>query len=451
MSAESVLAYDLFRAVVLLVALAMLGGRLRGRRWPSALAIVGIGLGLAWAWGSYQIPYDFKRFWRVGRDLAAGMDYYRLDPHGDRQLILNPPTILPLFRLWAMMPLPTASRNWTILNVLGVLGLVPLAQSALRSQSGADAPRLPGRLLLVLSAALALSCGQGMGLALGQISLLAVAAIFAALRAQGAGRSWWAGFWLGIATIKVNTMLPFLLLFLRWRDVPTWVALGLTTAGLCLMTGGPVELPTRITTTLRTIRATFEPGRVNDYAEAGPSHASLVGIDQALHRLGLRDRGWIAALQGGILIGIGLGLGWGIRSDRWPREVACGLVALYAGIFFYHRLYDMLLLALPIVGMALTAQREPSRRLRAAGILVLLVLFVNPEGLLAVERITSGLGFWGQVGRAGMMPLAIWLIVAALALGWRSGVESECFQGTRIRSRIRPRMASAESPSASAS
>ncbi len=266
-----------------------------------------------------------------------------------------------------------------------------------------------------------------MGLALGQVSLLAVAATFAALRAEGSGRRWWAGFWLGLATVKVNTMLPFLLLFHRRRDVPTWIALGLTVAVLCLATGGPAELPGRIETTLETIRATFEPGRVNDYGEAGPSHASLVGIDQALYRLGFRDRGRIATIQMAILAGLVLGLGWGLWSDRWSSERACVLVALVAGIFLYHRLYDLLLLVLPLVGTAMAARRTSlppgdSRRWRMASLATLMVVFVNPEGLLAIERDSRSLGLVGSLLRAAMMPLAFWLIALVLAIGgWGCG------------------------------
>ena len=177
-----------------------------------------------------------------------------------------------------------------------------------------------------------------MGLALGQLSLLATAAVLAALRAQGTGHARRAGFWLALATAKVHTMLPFLLLFLRKRDRATWASFLLVSLGLVLASGRPAELPGRVLSTLETIRVTFEPGRVNDYGFAGPSHASLVGLDHALYRVGIRDRDLIGAARVGLLALLGFGLAWTIATGRSARGVLCALVASYAAVFLYHRI-----------------------------------------------------------------------------------------------------------------
>jgi hypothetical protein len=335
-------------------------------------------------------------------------------------LILNPPTVLPLFRAWAMFTLRDAAGIWTAANVLGGMGLAPLAYRAIRAQMGADAPRLPRHQIGLLAAALGMSAGQWMGMALGQVSVLAVAAILAALWAQGAKRPGLAGLALAVATIKVNTLLPFLGLFLRREDRRSWVAFSLATAGLCLATGSPADLPRRCVTTLATIRATFEPGRVNDYSFAGESHVSLVGLDHALFRLGMRDRAWIRAIQGATILGLCLLQGVRLRSGRIDRAEACATLGLIGGIFFYHRIYDEVLMALPLLYGALRASSagspEERRRWGAFGAVALMVVYVCPNGLRILEAASLAMARDGAWIRALMSPLAAWLILLALAL-----------------------------------
>jgi hypothetical protein len=423
MNAAAVVAYDTGRALFLLwmlYALARPSGKTRKSRVLTVCAIIAYAVCTL---VTYQMPYDFKRFWQVGRDLTTGADYYALDPAGQRQLILNPPTILPLFQIWALVPLRASAAVWTFLNAVGAFGLVPLAYHALRRHETTGA-RLPRPMLGLLATALAISCSNGMGLALGQVSMLAVAAIVLALWAQASQRPWLAGLALAAATIKVNTMLPFLALFLRKRDVPTWLGLGSASLGLCLLTGPIADLPRRCTTTLQTIRATFEPGRVNDYSDLGDSHASLVGLDQALYRLGLRDRDTIADVQIVVLALVLAALAWHVRKSNVPRGASCAMASLVAGIFFYHRVYDELILVLPILYGAIRSRSEPipdrSRAWYAVAALALLVLFVSPDGLRLIHTQTSLLGMIGTLVRAAFLPLGAWLIVAALAIAWRA-------------------------------
>lgn len=415
--------YLALRAIVLIVAIRCLHGMPR-RVWPVRLltltAIVAYAACIAW---TYQIPYDFKRFWQVGRDLAAGVDYYGLSPSGDRQLILNPPTVLPLFRAWACLSLRDAAGIWTAVNALGGMGLVPLAYAAIRAQMGPDAPRLPRPQIGLLAAALGLSAGQWMGMALGQISVLAVAAILAALWAQGAKRPGLAGLALAVATIKVNTLVPFLGLFLRREDRRSWVTLSLGTLALCLATGPPGELPRRCATTLATIRATFEPGKVNDYSFAGESHVSLVGLDHAFYRLGLRDRGVIGGLQFvalGVLCLVSYRRLWVGTMDR---AEGCATLALVAGIFLYHRIYDEVLMVLPLsYGALRVASAEgPAERRRwgSFATLALLVVWVSSDGLRMLEAASFTMGGAGGAIRAVMLPMAAWMILLGLA---RSGL-----------------------------
>jgi hypothetical protein len=412
--------------IVLLTACFALVARPTRVRLVRGAAVGGILLALVWSWSTYEMPYDFKRFWHVGRDISAGVNYYALNPRGDRQLILNPPTVVPLFRAWALLPLRKSARFWVGLNALGVMALVPLAHAAVRARMEPQTLRLPRSTLAILAAALALSCSHTMGLALGQVSVLMAAAVILALHAQAAGRPWLAGIGLAIATVKVNTLLPFLMLFTRKEDRATWVSFTLCCAGLCLASGNPAELPRHIATTLETIRVTYEPGQVNDYAFAGPSHASLVGIDHALWRVGLRDRRAIGIIQLGILLLLATGLIRQIRSRRLPLGADCALVALYASVFLYHRTYDMVLLIVPLVYAALRAQRSSSpttrRTMACLAVAILLVLFVNPDGLKTLERWSFGIGPFARLIQASLLPMATWLILASLFGLWRLSV-----------------------------
>ena len=47
---------------------------------------------------------------------------------------------------------------------------------------------------------------------------------------------------MGLATMKVATMLPFLLLFHRKKDLKTWFAIGATVVVLVLLGGQPSRL-----------------------------------------------------------------------------------------------------------------------------------------------------------------------------------------------------------------
>ena len=128
------LIYDTSRALLLAWTLWAIAHKLQPTR-PRRILTVGVMAGyIACLILTYQMPYDFKRFWQVGTDLWAGVDYYSLNPTGERQLILNPPTILPLFQLWALFPLQDSAKLWTALNAVCVFGLVPLAYLALTRQ-----------------------------------------------------------------------------------------------------------------------------------------------------------------------------------------------------------------------------------------------------------------------------------------------------------------------------
>ena len=225
-----------------------------------------------------------------------------------------------------------------------------------------------------------------------------------------------------MATIKINPVVPFLTLFLRRKDVPTWISLSVSSLGLCLLCGPLAQLPHRCQTTLQTIRGTFEPGRVNDYSDLGDSHASLIGIDQALYRLGLQDRRLISTLQVIVLTALLAALARRANRPDVPRANSCALAALVASLFFYHRVYDELILVLPMLLGAMrfagATNLAEKRCWFAVFALSLLVPYVSPDGLRLIHAQTAAPGVLPAALRAIMLPLGVWLAAGALGIGW---------------------------------
>ncbi len=145
MSIPEFLLYYLAAATALLTLVALLLRGNFGRRWLWVVAIGGIGCFLALLYIQYQIPYDYKLFWLCGKDVLAGMDYYAIDPRSGRQLVLNPPTALPLFELFASFTLRKGARVWTMANAVSGLMLVPLAYRMLQGRAGDPIAKLPAR------------------------------------------------------------------------------------------------------------------------------------------------------------------------------------------------------------------------------------------------------------------------------------------------------------------
>ena len=242
--------------------------------------------------------YDYSIFAKVGRDVWAGVNPYAAGRFGEHPF-LNPPTALPLFALFAVLPSRVSLALWTVANVMASLALVVLAQYALRLQArlddraeegSAQAWRLPPLAIAGLSICLTFSDSSLMGFYVGQLNVFVAVMLLAALVAQGKGRPVWAGLYLSLATVKVGTMLPFLLLFLRKADRWTWVSLSVLVIGFCSLTGRITELPGRLATLVDRVGELSAPGEVNDYSFHGTRNESIISLEHLLFRLGMRDR-----------------------------------------------------------------------------------------------------------------------------------------------------------------
>ena len=352
-----------------------------------------------------------------------------------RHPFLNPPTALPWFAVFAIPPLRISLAVWTAGNVLACLSLVPLALRSLELQD--DRPgsvrelcAYPWRLSPVAIAGLAIclsfSDDSLMGFYVGQLNVLVTVALLAALIAQGRARPVWAGFWLYLASSKIGTMLPFLLLFLRKADRLTWAVLAALVIASCALTGSLTELPGRLATMVDRIEELSAPGKVNDYSFEGPRNASIIGFEALFYRLGMRDRAMIRDAQYAALLMIG---SWVIYLVFWrslSRPAAAAVVALYSAVFLYHRDYDMVILVLPLVYSVCQARAHPGRGhwlFMVLGFLVIAILYLNAFLLEPLAKSTRDWGFWGRLVQATVLPYATWFLNLAmliLFLGERS-------------------------------
>jgi hypothetical protein len=361
---------------------------------------------------------DYQIFRQAGLDIWAGRNPYA-DEQFSRHPFLNPPTALPLFALFALAPFELSFLVWTVVNSLACLALLPISHRILiaQEQRVGEEHRLPILVLAGLIPALLVSEASLVSLYLGQLGFFTAAVLLAALACQAWGRPLLAGVCLALATVKVATMLPFLLLFLRKDDWLTWVALTVAVLALCLTTGSPAELPGQVTTLLERIKQLESPGVVNDYSFSGPRSENMLGFDHAFYRVGLRDRRLIRLVQ---LLALAVHGGWvaiQVLGKRLPRGAACSLVALFSVVFLYHRNYDTMILALPFAYSAAGARSAQGQRrwlFFATAVAIVVVWYLDIGLLRSLQEHSLHWGNWGWLVQATVLPCATWLVLLAM-------------------------------------
>jgi hypothetical protein len=392
----------------------LLLGRRRLPPWLAwSAAAAGVLVFVLGTFGDWPRGGDLGIFWRAGRAVWHGDNPYA-DP-----CVLNPPTAQPVYAALAGLPWPVLLPLWVAVNSVGYVGLVALARRALLPGTDRGRWQLPAAAVAVLTAAVVQSFPVRYGLGLGQLSLLTTLCLLAALHAQGRGRPVWAGVWLALATMKIATMLPFLLLFRRRRDALTWVSLGVTSLVLCVATTPPGDLVSRCRDCLRNIGSLGGDGGMNDYAYANPNSIDLISLAHASYRLGLRDRVVIEAAHWAALGVLGAWVLWQTGGRRpLARAAACSLVALYSAVFLYHRIYDMIILVVPLAyctGRALTVPGRGRWLFAACALAVLGVVYLRLDSLEALTAVVAhGHGPANYLLQAVVLPYGTWLILFAL-------------------------------------
>lgn len=392
-----------------------------GPRWPLGERLLGGGAILflsaftvrrLWLWnpGYY---WDFRVFHEVGTTWLAGGDPYSLDG------LLNPLTAVPLYALFGLLPVELASRLWLAFNVCGLILSTWLAWRLLRK--GAAGQTVSESSAWVAAGCVALSIASVWGLDAGQVTVWTTLFLYLALLCQQTNRPMLAGMCLALATVKVNTMLPFVLLFLRKRDdLQTWLALACVSLVLCLIAAQPLSWPQLLRENLDNILAMNQPGAMNDYTFAAPYHDDVVALNRLLYCIGLRDRTWIGVGQFVLIATAGI---WVLREVFWRRAdllAAAALVSIFSCLFLYHRLHDTIILALPLLYAIDSAHQEVGwRRTAFTATAVALIMVLNlPRGDMFRDLATwtQSAGFVGQLVQAIVLPYPMWLLLGALAI-----------------------------------
>ncbi len=412
---QQYLIYYPIATIVLSVSVASLLRNGRVQRWIPIIATLGIVFFLI---NTYILNYpsgsDFLIFRNAGVAVLEGAN-----PYADVAMV-SPPTALPLFALMASLPLNTGLLVWTTMNIGAALALIPLSQQVLQVQTKRKFKALPTSLLSLSIATVVLSLPIYWSIGLGQLALLESLCLFTALYAQGKNWPILAGGALALATIKPQTILPFLLLFLRKSDFRTWLSFTFIVLVLCLASSPLDVLLLRMQQELVNISRLAAPGAPNDYSFEAPFNHTIIAIDYALYCLGLRDRAVIRITQIVILGLLGGGLAFEIYRKGLPRGGACALVAIYSCIFLYHRFHDASILTLPLVyawSRALFSER-PGRSLFIATFIALLpIFFIHPKLVeVVVEAISSKWGGIKWLLNALVLPYATWLALIAMGL-----------------------------------
>jgi len=426
---------------------AIISKKLHRSRWILA-AIVALDLvfvaRLPWSFQhTSNFGWDFRHWWTAGTYIWAGLNPYDVaelrPPNQYIRSILYPPTVLPLFAIFALAPRRWSSLIWNIVNLVFCLCIGVMGRRALIAQDPEPHTMIDAPAAALLATPLILSKGTFIGLDGGVLSILATMSVLVALTTQFSGskrRVCAAG--LAVATIKFTTLIPFLLLFLRKSDRRTLLLCGAFVTALTFSTGNPANLPTRLSTLSAAIRVSREPGRVNDYSPLNPRSGRMVGIDVALARAGMTDRRAIDWLTRITLLAIGLSIAYAVlRHPEIPRGAICSLISLYSTLFVYHRIHELTILILPLLYCAsrFVAITGVARWCYAWVVLAVVAAINKPERL---ETITGLSPSWILLKRLDAVFSVHFILSALVALAfaaiWESRAGTYCRPDRRTES-----------------
>jgi Glycosyltransferase family 87 len=373
---------------------------------------------------------DFNVFWEAGQATLQGKSPYSVAG------AVNPPTAVPFYILLASIPQPLSLLGWTVVNAIAAALLVWVSYQMLRGQDYPYKVMLPNRVLNGLSVVAALSLPCHFSLRLGQFTFLITVCIILALSAYGRGRQIFAGIIYGIATIKINTALPFLLLLVDRRSWRFWLTMSLSVLVLCMMIPGPARLLPWVQQSLGNIVALAQPGKINDYSVLSSDFHNMIGFDSIFYHLGVGDRSQIRIFQLVAMTTLGAWIGFKSIGQRdGSRGATCAIVALYAMVFTYHRVQDGVILAIPLVYVVsqlhIQAGHQAGRRwFMAAMAAIIGALYWHPKLNVVIVAIVDRLqvSSLSRIASAVFLPFHTWLVLAAIlfiTLGGLSQVKSE--------------------------
>src|SRR5262249_45351254 len=141
------------------------------------------------------------------------------------------------------------------------------------------------------------------------------------------------------------------------------------------------------------------------------------GFDHLFYRLGLRDRRLIGYLQYLSIATLGLWVGSQVLVSRRSRGVACSLVALFSMVFLYHRDYDSVILALPLVYCDRRAHTELGgvRRLfTGCAVGLVPIIFISAGFLRLLTNESQRWEIWGRLIQATLLPYRTWALLTVM-------------------------------------
>jgi hypothetical protein len=210
----------------------------------------------------------------------------------------------------------------------------------------------------------------------------------------------------------------------RWKAVP---AFGAALLALCLCMYGPGRVPQLLAENVANIKLARQVGEINDYGFSGPYHDDMIGLERWLYCLGLHDPVQVSLLQLLILLFICLLLLWDFRVRSRPgcELLFVCLLCIFSCVFLYHRIYDSLILTLPIFYCVARARESGTRQgFVYKSIATGLVLVMNlPRGALLHKLASWTLihGIAGRLVQIIVLPACTWILLAAFCLLWFLG------------------------------
>ena len=369
--------------------------------------------------------WDFQVFYRIGLDVLRGAD-----PYAD-VLSQYPLSALPLFATFALAPFRLAQALWYGFNLVSLMLVVRLAQKIVHGRSAVcwsdDAP---------VTLAVLLSGAATWGLDAGQLVVWTVLSIYAAIAMLGKRQDTAAGVSLAASSVKIATALPFYMLLLDRKHWKAMTAFGATLLALCLCMYGPGRVPQFLAENVGNMKLARQVGEINDYSYSGPYHDDMIGLERWLYCLGLHDPVPVSVLQVLILLVLCLLLLWDfrVRSNPGCEVLFVTLLCVFSCVFLYHRIYDSLILTLPLFYCVARARESGKRQgLAYKAIATGLILVMNlPRGavLHKLASWTLSQGLAGRLVQIIVLPVCTWILLAAFCWLWFLGRRQDMADAT---------------------
>jgi hypothetical protein len=329
-------------------------------------------------WLIGQNPYDNDALTVAWRASAPGP----FDAPLDHWYGLLPPGAYVVLAPLAALPAWAATLAWLALSAVAIAACIFVALSLANIRWNSL------NAWILVGAALAAAPFQTL-LAVGQVSLFAVALILLAVWCAQRGRSAHAGVLLAVAaSFKPQLAAPFGLFYLCYRN---WKLVGYATVTGLLLNGiGVAQLEWRGIdwwgSWTANITASTRPGEANDPTLASRWRHQIVSLTVLLHSF-TASKTVVTFLNATIAAALIGAFAWLARRARFSADGLLSISTLCAvGLLpVYHRSYDAALLVVPLA-WALTSLRGPLRAPAWATLAALSVFLIPFDALVLAEQ-----------------------------------------------------------------